>query len=221
MDDDPRTARRMALAGLAFYAVLLALCLGASALWPAAAGWAWVGTAGWPAEAMAGLAAGGLLVAVSGVLVHRTAAGQRLARTLGQLVRGLPGWAWAPLALAAGVAEEALFRGALWTALEALGGRWTALALTSLAFGAAHGGFRRGFRTWSAFALGTGVLLGGLRLATGGLLAPVVAHVLVDLVNLPLLRRRDDGGTGPAPAPAPRDDGGPPGKGVPDFLEPL
>jgi membrane protease YdiL (CAAX protease family) len=49
--------------------------------------------------------------------------------------------------------------------------------------------FRPGLRTWSAFALATGVLLGGLRLATGGILAAVVAHSLVDAVNLPLVRR--------------------------------
>jgi membrane protease YdiL (CAAX protease family) len=180
---------RTVIVGVAIYGVLLGLCLGAAALWPGLAGVPWTGPgpAGW--DIALGLAAGGVIVAASWAAVRWTPSGRRLADLLARTLHGLPAWGALPLALAAGVAEEAAFRGCLWTLVDAAAGPEAAWILTSLAFGLAHGMFRPGLRTWSLFALGTGIALGGLRMGTGAILAPVVAHALVDAVNLPLVQR--------------------------------
>ncbi|WP_145028712.1 CPBP family intramembrane glutamic endopeptidase [Paenibacillus sp. Y412MC10] len=64
-------------------------------------------------------------------------------------------------ALGAAIVEELIFRGLLFQAIDQLGGKALALAVTSLFFGAAHLG-NAGATLWSAFAivLEAGVLLG-------------------------------------------------------------
>ncbi|HET6794915.1 MAG TPA: CPBP family intramembrane glutamic endopeptidase [Acidimicrobiales bacterium] len=86
--------------------------------------------------------------------------------------------AWMGATAAVVVAEEAMLRGALWRALEARAGTPAALVVTSAAFAALH---------VPAYGLGAlpldltvGVLLGGLRAATGGLAAPLAAHLAAD-----------------------------------------
>lgn len=81
-----------------------------------------------------------------------------------------------------GVGEEALFRGALQPVL----GIW----LSSLLFGALHVGPDRRYLWWTAWAVGAGLLFGLLYAWTGGLLAPVVAHVSHNAATLLLWRRR-------------------------------
>lgn len=149
----------------------------------------WMGTC--PASGVAlGVLVGTVAVGVSWLVVRRTESGGDLARLLAGSVAGLRLPEALVLALGAGIAEEAVFRGALWTLIASLWGDGVALALTSVAFGAVHGGFSSRMRTWSLFALGVGAALGGLRWATGGILAPIVAHVLIDAINLPLLARQ-------------------------------
>ncbi|MCK5689408.1 CPBP family intramembrane metalloprotease [Myxococcota bacterium] len=82
------------------------------------------------------------------------------------------------IALASGVAEEALFRGVLQPAL----GLWIATAI----FGVLHVGPNSRFLPWTAQALGAGLLFGLLFIYTDGLLAPTVAHVSVNYLNLRL-----------------------------------
>jgi hypothetical protein len=93
------------------------------------------------------------------------------------------------ISLAAGVGEELLFRGYAQAGLAGLlvppFGPWAALLLASLLFGVCH---------WisSAYAVvatGMGLLLGGLLMATGSLLAPIVAHALYDFLALLYLTR--------------------------------
>ena len=64
-------------------------------------------------------------------------------------------------ALAAAIIEELIFRGLMFQAIDKLGGRPLALAVTSLFFGVAHLG-NTGATLWSAFAISleAGVLLG-------------------------------------------------------------
>lgn len=64
-------------------------------------------------------------------------------------------------ALGAAVIEELIFRGLMFQAIDKLGGKWLALAVTSLFFGVAHLG-NAGATLWSgiAIALEAGVLLG-------------------------------------------------------------
>ena len=86
------------------------------------------------------------------------------------------------LALASGLAEEMLFRGALQPRVG--------LVLASLLFGCVHFVPRREFLPWTVFAILAGLLFGAIFEWTGNLIAPVVAHILVNGVNLPLLMRR-------------------------------
>jgi membrane protease YdiL (CAAX protease family) len=81
---------------------------------------------------------------------------------------------------AAGLGEEWLFRGVLQPVL----GFW----LTSLLFGLAHvGGIR--MLPFGVWATGMGLVMGGLAIATGGLIAPIVAHGVYDMLALEYIRR--------------------------------
>jgi membrane protease YdiL (CAAX protease family) len=135
----------------------------------------------WLRDAALGLATAAAVIAGSTWLTRRVAAGERLARALAEALGPLrPGQAWL-LALASGIAEEAFFRGAL----QPVAG----LALASLLFALAHFAPRRELWVWSVFSGVAGLLLGGLYAATGNLLAPTVAHVVVNGVNLNRLVR--------------------------------
>jgi membrane protease YdiL (CAAX protease family) len=79
----------------------------------------------------------------------------------------------------AGIGEEILFRGVL---QQEFG-----LVVASLVFGAVHVG-GRGMVVLGAWAGATGFVLGGLALATGGLIAPIVAHALYDALALAYIR---------------------------------
>jgi membrane protease YdiL (CAAX protease family) len=84
------------------------------------------------------------------------------------------------LGAAAGVSEEWLFRGVV----QPLAG----LPIASLVFGLVHLGGRMmlPFAVWAA---GMGMLLGGLAMITGGLIAPIVAHGVYDMLALEYIRR--------------------------------
>jgi uncharacterized protein len=79
----------------------------------------------------------------------------------------------------AGVAEEVLFRGVL----QPLVG----LTVASVVFGVVHVGGRSfiGYGVWAACI---GALFGWLMVATGGLLAPIVAHAVYDALALAYVR---------------------------------
>jgi hypothetical protein len=136
----------------------------------------------WLADAGLGLFTAFLLVFLSRELVARTRSGEALARAMGRVLGALPVLHTTLLALMSGVAEELLFRGALQPQLG--------LVAASLLFGLAHFVPRREFLLWTAFAVVAGALFGALFIGTGNLLAPMVAHVTVNAVNLPHLARR-------------------------------
>jgi membrane protease YdiL (CAAX protease family) len=80
--------------------------------------------------------------------------------------------------------EEAVYRGVLQRALALSGGRvWPSIGLQALAFAALHyeAGFPNGGTGYVMVFL-YGVALGYLRHRTGGLAAPILTHVLADLV---------------------------------------
>lgn len=89
--------------------------------------------------------------------------------------------AWTPVVVLVAVSEEIAVRGALFAAIEERAGAVTAVAVTSLAFGLAH----VGLYGWAALPLDitVGLLLGGLRLLTGGVTAPATAHAIADLAG--------------------------------------
>jgi membrane protease YdiL (CAAX protease family) len=88
---------------------------------------------------------------------------------------------FAGVSVTAGITEELIYRGFLVRYLAA--GPWglsaaAALAVSSVAFGVAHAG--QGVRGMLLTGV-LGLLLGGLYLASGSLLLPILLHTLIDL----------------------------------------
>ena len=81
---------------------------------------------------------------------------------------------------AAGVGEEWLFRGILQPLLG--------LVAASVLFGLAHVGGAR-MLPFGVWATGMGFIMGSLTLVTGGLIAPMVAHGVYDMLALAYIRR--------------------------------
>jgi len=123
-----------------------------------------------------GLAAAAATIALSRRITERTRWGDEMGRALARLLGKPSARECVALGLASGVAEEAFFRGALQPALGWL--------LASLIFGLVHFAPRRELLPWTGFALGAGMLLGALFEWTGNLVAPIVAHVVINAVNL-------------------------------------
>lgn len=106
----------------------------------------------------------------------------------------IPAWPAAALILLGGLfslanalAEELVYRGILFGALERAWGTGPALVMQALAFGLAHlHGFPRG---WFGVALATvyGLMTGVLRVRSRGLVAPLVAHVAADATIFAIL----------------------------------
>ena len=65
--------------------------------------------------------------------------------------------------------------------MRAWGGDWWALAVTTVLFAAMHVPLY-GFGSLP-LDLAVGLLLGGLRIVSGGVLAPAIAHVVADLAG--------------------------------------
>ncbi len=116
---------------------------------------------------------------------------------------------FAGVAVTAGIAEELIYRGFLLRYLAAE--PWelsapAALAVSSVVFGLAHAG--QGVRGMLATAM-VGLLLGGLFLASGSLLLPVLLHTLIDLRALAVahLARREAASAMSAGRPGPAESG--------------
>jgi membrane protease YdiL (CAAX protease family) len=130
----------------------------------------------------AGVATGLAAIALSAELTRRTAWGDRLARALAGVLGRLRVSECVALALLSGVAEEAFFRGALQPQVG--------LLAASLLFALAHFAPGRDLWPWTLCSLAAGLALGGLFAWTGNLVAPVVAHALINAVNLRVLSVR-------------------------------
>jgi len=129
-----------------------------------------------------GVGVGLAVVALSYVFTEWTDVGERLAKAMAEPLRGLTIPDALLLASASGLAEEMLFRGALQPR--------SGLIVASVLFGALHFAPQRDLLPWTGFAVVMGFVLGGLFEWTGTLLAPVLAHTLINAVNLPLLVHR-------------------------------
>jgi membrane protease YdiL (CAAX protease family) len=130
----------------------------------------------------AGLLVGLASIGVSELLTRWTDLGEGLADVLGEGLKGIGTGDAILLAFASGMAEEMLFRGAL---QPAVGLFWA-----SVIFGACHFLPRKELALWSVYAVLMGFALGWLYQWTGQLLAPIVAHTVINAVNLPRLARR-------------------------------
>ena len=133
-----------------------------------------LGDLGW--SAVIGLAGGGALVAVA--LAGRAVAGAPVALPP---LRGdlFAPWAFATILVASG--EEAVLRGVLFGRLLRGAGIWPAILVTSLVFALMHVPFY-GWRV-VPLDLGVGIWFAGLRLWSGGIVAPSISHALADLAT--------------------------------------
>ena len=140
----------------------------------------------WPLAVLAGLGAAGALAAVNlAVLCHAPdLSGVRSIRrlfrdTLQPLFAAVGLRDVFVISVAAGVGEELLFRGAL----QAEAG----LVAASVVFGLLHIGGRDSV-VFGGWVMVMGAALGGLAIVTGGLLAPIVAHVVYDAAAIAYCR---------------------------------
>jgi membrane protease YdiL (CAAX protease family) len=133
-------------------------------------------------DTVIGTVAGFAVVLASSLLTRLTRWGDDLARSLAAEL----GFISVPdallVAVASGMGEELFFRGALQPRVG--------LVVASLLFGCVHFVPRRELLPWTGFAVVAGVLFGWLFIWTGNVVAPIVAHIVVNGVNLPLLVRR-------------------------------
>ena len=143
----------------------------------------------WPRvldDALIGAAVGMGLVVVTWGLARYLRPLQELEREFRRVLGPLPMHRILALAILSGVAEEAIFRGTLQP--------WIGFTATSILFGCMHFVPSTIFLPWTLFALGSGFLFGWLFEFRDSLIAPTVAHVTVNAVNLALIVRGKRGG---------------------------
>lgn len=134
---------------------------------------------------LGGIGIGVVIVAVTRVGVKMWPAVDDAARTLSLAIGPLSRKDAILLAIFSGVAEELLFRGALWEHLDGIVG-------TSLLFALVHVVPRRKLWGYPVFALGAGLLFGLLRGGTDSVLPCMLAHVTVNALNLVYLADRHE-----------------------------
>ena len=172
----------------------------------AVAGLLWVGTqrgrlglelfvdpGGWWIDLGAGVAIGCGLLALWWALRRWVAAARGLEEELAELLAPLSVAEAVSLAVISAVAEELFFRGALQGAIGFLP--------AAVLFALMHAGPGKGFRVWTLFALAGGLALGALVALRGPLGGAIVAHLMVNGVNLVRLARRAP--LPPVPPPVP------------------
>jgi membrane protease YdiL (CAAX protease family) len=95
------------------------------------------------------------------------------------------------IASLSGAAEEVVFRGTLQPWLGGLWGPAAGLIVTSLVFGLLHYVPDKAFLPWTIFATVVGFICGGLFLAFGSVVTPIVTHTLLNAINLELIVNGD------------------------------
>lgn len=136
----------------------------------------------WPVDLLWGLAGGAALLGLWLAGRALLPMARELERTIASLLEDLAPSDALALAFISAFAEELFFRGAVQ-------GSWGVVIATVL-FGLLHTGPGRPFLLWTLFALVAGAVFGLLTLYRGNLLAAVVAHLVVNAVNLTRLAAR-------------------------------
>jgi hypothetical protein len=135
-----------------------------------------VDPASWWTDVGLGLLSGGALLALWLVARRRLTAATELEAVLARLLQLVSRPEVVALAVISAVAEEVAFRGALQGAIG-----WVGAAVI---FALLHIGPGRPFRLWSAYALLGGLTFGSLAQTRQALLAPILGHLIVNLVQL-------------------------------------
>lgn len=107
---------------------------------------------------------------------------RKLEKLFGNILGELKLYEIIAIAVLSGVGEEAFFRGAMQPTL----GIW----FTTLVFGLLHIGPEKAYIPWTISAFAIGGVFGYYFEATGSLVAPVVAHTLINFVNLYFIQKK-------------------------------
>ena len=135
----------------------------------------------WWQDLLVGIGAGVGLILSWWLLRDRLASMRRVEEVMREMIGPLESSEIVALAIISGFAEELFFRGAMQSSLG-----W---ALALIVFTLLHTGPEPSFRIWTLFALIAGGLFAWLTLWRGNLLPAIVAHMLVNGVNLLRLMR--------------------------------
>ncbi|MCA9624869.1 MAG: CPBP family intramembrane metalloprotease [Myxococcales bacterium] len=133
----------------------------------------------------AGLGMGLALVVVVGtrVLVQHTAWAKRLHLDLRPIAHGLTLWQIVVIAFFSSLGEELLFRGLLQP--------WIGVLPTSVVFGICHQVPGPTRWVWVSWATIVGLAFGAIFAFTGSLVGALLAHAVINAVNLAYLRDHD------------------------------
>jgi uncharacterized protein len=145
-------------------------------------------------SAVLGLAVATALIAMTRVAVPRFAWARRLHCELRPVARDLTAGQILLVAGLSSLGEELLFRGLLTPTVGIL--------VSALLFGFAHQIKGKSRWVWVGWATAVGAGLGTIFAATGSLVGPLLAHAIVNAVNLTYLRDHDPGADGPERNPA-------------------
>ena len=149
-----------------------------------------IDTAGWWIDVALGLLGGLALVALWDAGRYFVPAMRQLEEVLAEHIGPLDASETYALALISGFAEELFFRGAVQTSW---GLGWATVIFTLM-----HSGSGRVFRWWTLFAFLAALVFGGLTLYRGNILAAVIAHTVVNAINLRRLAASLDDGSAPS-----------------------
>ena len=138
----------------------------------------------WWLDLALGIGAGAFLLGIWAVARTHIPTARQLEEQLSEVLGPLEPAEIVGLALLSGFSEELFFRGAVQ-------GSWGWIPATVL-FALLHTGPGKSYRVWTVFAAIAGLVLAGLMVWRQNLLAPVVAHALVNGINLQKLARKPD-----------------------------
>lgn len=143
----------------------------------------WLSLSPWAAHAysgLLGLTLGLAAVAITSLLVRKTAWARTLRDELRPLAEGLPLGGVIAIAFFSSFGEEVLFRSVLQNS--------TNVWIQALVFGLAHQLPGKARWSWALWATVMGLLFGVLYEATGSLVGPLVAHATINGMNLRFLQ---------------------------------
>ncbi len=134
-------------------------------------------------SALCGIATAGIVIVSTRFVVGRFAWAQRLHAELRPVAHDLTVGQIFLLAGLSSLGEEILFRGLMTPTLGVL--------ISSVLFGVLHQVRGPSRWVWITWAMAVGLVLGTIFAATGSLVGPLLAHAVVNAVNLGYLRDHD------------------------------
>jgi len=175
---------------LASLAMALALALRDGPPWDHPSPWmGWSPTTGILTSALLGIALATVLVATTRLAVARFGWARRLHGELRPVARDLSIGHILILAGLSSLGEELLFRGLLTPTIG--------VVASAVLFGLLHQMRGPSRWVWTGWAMAVGLSLGAIFALTGSLVGPLLAHAIVNAVNLGYLRDHDPDGSDP------------------------